>query len=338
MAEKKKADVPDALNEEYYQVNLDILESFSKYRPPLDLFRFKEDVARVIPFCKGGERLSNEQVETLGQLVGEGLVFVSRADHAIYVKHISYQLDLVLVDKNLRETEIADIFTQAITRRLGEFFDQPVALVLAKLWTDLMVLTEYLFHDVHRVRALIRRLHPQHTLANHSFNSGVMGLALYARLHAQRFEAGDIKRKAFDHLTAGLFLHDLGMSKLPTFIREKDKPLTPDERTKMQRHTQIGYEMLSKLDLKFAEVEECVMDHHERITGTGYPQKKVGGSIGDCGKLCAVVDAYSAMVTKRVYAEAMEPMKATAMLTQDAGFDSEMTRQLQALVLTLGKK
>ncbi len=335
--DKKKSNIPDALNEEFYQINLDILESFSKYRPPLDLFRFKEDVARILPYCKGGERLSNEQVEELARLVEEGLIFVSRADHPIYVKHISYQLDLVLVDKNLNETEIADIFTQALTRRLGEFFDQPVPLVLAKLWTDLMVLTEYLYHDIHRVRALIRRLHPQHTLANHSFNSGIMGLALYGRLNAQRFEAGDIKRKSFDHLTAGLFLHDLGMTKVPAFIRDKDKQLLPDERSKLQRHPQIGYEMLSKLDLRFAEVEECVTDHHERVTGSGYPQKKVGGGIGEYARLCAVVDAYCAMTSKRVYAEAMEPMKATAALAQDPGFDQEMSRQLQALVLTQQK-
>ena len=49
-AADKKASIADALDEQYYQINLDILESFSKYRPPLNLFRFKEDVARVLPY------------------------------------------------------------------------------------------------------------------------------------------------------------------------------------------------------------------------------------------------------------------------------------------------
>jgi response regulator RpfG family c-di-GMP phosphodiesterase len=338
MAEKKKANIPDALDEQYYQINLDILESFSKYRPPLDLFRFQEDVGRIVQFCRGGERLANEQVELLAQMVGEGFIFVSRADHPIYVKHISYQLDLVLVDKNLRETEIADIFTQALTRRLAEFFDQPVPVVLARLWADIMVLTEYLYHDIHRIRALARRLHPTHSLENHSFNSGVMGLALHARVKAAQYEAGDIRRKAFDHLAAGLFLHDLGMSKVPNFIREKEKPLTPDERGKLQRHTQIGYEMLAKLDLKFPEVEECVTGHHERVNGSGYPQKKMGVAIGDVGRLCALADSYCAMTSKRSYAEAVEPMKAAAALVQDPGYDPELTRALQALLVTMCKR
>jgi len=336
-AADKKVSIADALDEQYYQINLDILESFSKYRPPLSLFRFKEDVARVIPFCKAGDRLSNEKVEELAQLVDQGIVFVSREDHPIYVKHISYQLDLVLVDKNLHETEIADIFAQAITRRLGEFFEQPVPLVFAKLWTDLMVLTEYLYTDPHRIRALTRRLHQTHSLPNHSFNCGVMGLAVHVKAHTAQYEAGDIKRKVLDHMTAGLFLHDMGMSKVPAFIRDKDKTLTPDERTKVQRHTQSGYEMLAKLDLRFPEVEECVQDHHERLNGTGYPQKKSGAALGGLARLCGLVDSYCAMVVKRIYAEAMEPMKAVAALTQDAGYDAELARTLQALVLLQGK-
>jgi len=336
-AAEKKANIADALDEQYYQVNLDILESFSKYRPPLNLFRFKEDVARVIPFSKAGDRLSNEQVEQLGQLVDEGLVFVSRADHPVYVKHISYQLDLVLVDKNLHESEIADIFTQALTRRLAEFFDQPVPMVFAKLWTDMMVLTEYLHQDFHRIRALTKRLHTAHRLENHSFNCGVMGLAVHMKAHTTQYEAGDVKRKFLDHLAAGLFLHDMGMSKVPAFIRDKDKPLNPDERGKVQRHPQAGYEMLNKLDLRFPEVEECVADHHERVNGSGYPQKKSGAAIGQLGRLCAVVDSYCAMTVKRSYAEAMEPMKATALLAQDPGYDPEFSRTLQALVLLQGK-
>ncbi|MDR3640629.1 MAG: HD domain-containing phosphohydrolase [Humidesulfovibrio sp.] len=333
-AVEKKAGIADALDEQFYQINLDILESFSKYRPPLDLFRFKEDVARVMPYCKAGDRLSNEKVEELALLVEEGLIFVSRADHPIYVKHISYQLDLVLVDKNLHETEIADIFAQALTRRLAEFFNQPVALVFAKLWTDLMVFTEYLYQDSHRIRALTKRLHQVHSLENHSFNCGVLGLAVHVKAHTTQYETGDIKRKFLNHLTAGLFLHDMGMSKVPAFICAKDKPLTPDERGKVQRHTQAGYEMLAKLDLRFPEVEECVQDHHERVNGSGYPQKKAGGAIGTLGRLCGLVDSYCAMVVKRPYAPAMEPMKAAAALTQDSGYDSELARVLQALVLT----
>lgn len=335
---KQKAEVPDALNEEFYQINADILGSFNKYRPPLDLFRLKEDVLRVMPYYKKGGRLTNEQVEELAGFVQEGFIFVSRADHPVYVKHISYQLDLVLVDKNLKESEIADIFTQALTRRLEEFFDQPVAAVFEKLKIDLLVLTEYLIADIHRTRALIRRMHTEHTLENHAFNCGIMGLALYGFIYSNNFEEGGVKRKFFDRLAMGLFLHDMGMTKIAKFIRDKEKPLTTEERNKILQHPKHGVDMLAKLDIKYPELEQCVLEHHERLMGTGYPQKKAAQNIDTVGRLCAVADSFCAMTTKRPYADAMDVMAACNALMTDSNYDESMTKQLQLLLVERLKK
>ncbi|WP_022661328.1 HD-GYP domain-containing protein [Paucidesulfovibrio longus] len=330
---KPKSDVPDGLNEEYYQVNQDILGSFNKFRPPLDLFRLKEDVVRLLPYYKVGGRLTTQQAEELPELTKQGLIFVSRKDHAVYVKHISYQLDLVLIDKNLHEREIADIFTQALTRRMEEFLDQPVKPVFEKLYADLMVLTEYLIFDIHRVRALLRRLHKEHSLAKHSFNCGVAGLALYGFINSNNFEEGGVKRTFFDRLTLGLFLHDMGMSKVPKFILDKDKPLTTDERNKILQHPMHGVEMLAKLDIKHPELEQCVLEHHERLTGSGYPQKKNADNITQIGRICGLVDSWCAMTTKRVYAEAMEPMAALRALMEDSGYDRQLGQQMQLMLV-----
>ena len=330
MRADQKHDIPDGLNEEYYQVSQDILGSFNKYRPPLNIFTFKEDVARVVPYFKVGGRLSNDQVAELADLTNEGLVFVSREDHPVYVKHISYQLDLVLVDKNLKEKEIADIFTQALTRRLAEFFEQPVKGVFEKLWVDLMVLSEYLYADIRRARALVRRLHREHTLENHSMNTGFLGLALWGKIKEKGFADG-VKRATFDRVLAGLFLHDLGMAKVPAFLRTKDKPLTGDERNKINAHTKVGFEMLGKLGLRYAEMDQCVTEHHERVNGSGYPLKSVKQEFP--GRLTAVADSFCAMIAKRPYAEAMSHVQAANALAQDPRYDPEITKALQMLLL-----
>ncbi|NDV21152.1 HD domain-containing protein [Desulfovibrio sp. JC022] len=330
-------DVPDGLNEEYYQISPDILQSFNKFRPPLDIFMFMEEVGRIAPYYKVGGRLSKEQIEQLAGLVKEGLIFVSRKDHPVYVKHIAYQLDLVLIDRNLKESEIADIFMEALTMRMSEFLDQPVAAVTDKLWTDLMVLTEYLWNDPYRIKALAKRLHKEHTLAQHSVNCGVLALAIFIRMKGKNFASGDISRTHFDRLTAGFFLHDMGMSKIPLFIREKPKPLTTDERQKVDKHPMLGYEMLSKLDLKYKEIEACVIEHHERLTGKGYPQKKSGREISQLGRIIAAIDSYCAMITKRPFAEGIDPLKAATAISQDKGYDPEVTKNIQAWALTLKK-
>lgn len=328
----RRIDVPGSLEEDYYQISPEILQSFNKFRPPLNLFRYKEEIGQLQGFYSVGQRLSSEQIENLAQLVEEGFIFVSRADHPVYVQHISHQLDLILVDKNLKESEIADVIVLALTARLEAFFEQTIKLTLDRLNLDVLTLTEYLWGDFHRVKALLRRLRKQHTLANHSFNSGVVGLAIYVTLYEEGLKQKEILRKSFDRTALGLFLHDLGMTKIPAFIRSKVKPLMPDERNKLLAHTNVGYEMLERLDLKWPEIEKCVMHHHERLNGQGYPQRLKDRDVPPLGRLCALADSYAAMISERPYAKAMDSNKALIALVQDNRYDPDMAKVLLSLM------
>lgn len=307
-----KTTIPDNISEEYYQISPDILASFPKYRPPLDLFRFNEEVAQLLPYARKEQRLTNAQVEEVAQLCNDALLFVSRSDHPVYSKHIVKQLDLVLVDKNLKEGEIADITVKALQMRLGDFFDQSVQAVFDKLYRDLMVLTEYLNHDGHRIKTMVKRLSKEHTLVTHSVNTLIMGLWLYLRTRGGKFE-----RRELDRAALGLLLHDMGMSKIPEFLRKKTAPLTQEERSKVNQHPLVGMKMAQKLGLTFKEMKSCVFEHHERLDGSGYPRKISGEEISKLGKLCAVADSFCAMITERPYAKAMEPLEAGKQLLQD---------------------
>ncbi|WP_461208271.1 HD-GYP domain-containing protein [Desulfocurvus sp. DL9XJH121] len=307
-----KSNIVDNLAEEYYQISLDILASFPKFRPPLNLYVLKEDTAQILLFEKQGDRMDTAKQEQLAELCKEGNIFVARSDHSIYSKHIAKQLDLVLVDENLKEGEIAEIFSYALTDRIAEFLEQPVKPVFTKLYNDLMVLTEYLWNDLNRIRALVRRMHKEHTLENHSFNTGVLGLWLF-----EKMRPGGSNRRDYDKVALSLFLHDMGMAKIPPFIREKAKPLTQDERAKVNMHPLLGSKMALKLGLQFDEMQQCIMEHHERLDGSGYPNKLK--EISFLGTLCAVVDSYCAMTTKRPFAEAMDPKEAAMQISQAEG-------------------
>ncbi len=320
-----KTTIPDNISEEYYQINPDILASFPKYRPPLDLFRFNEDVAQLLPYARKGQRLSNAQVDEVNQLCVDALLFVSRSDHPVYSQHICKQLDLILVDKNLREGEIANIIIQALQLRLEAFFDQAVQSFFDLLYQDLMVLTEYLAQDSHRIRSLTKRLLGEHTLVTHSVNTGIMALWLYLRSRGGQFE-----RRELDRATLAFFLHDMGMCKIPAFIRTKSVPLTQDERSKVNQHPIVGMKLAQKLGLTFGEMKSCVFEHHERLDGSGYPRKISGDECTKLGRLCAVADSFCAMITERPYAKAMAPLDAAKALLAD---DKRYERQFSTLLI-----
>jgi hypothetical protein len=210
-----KSTIPDNISEEYYQISIEILNSFPKYRPPLDLFRFREDIAQLQPLFRKGERLSNENIEQLRELCIGGDVFVARSDRAIYSKHIIKQLDLVLVDDNLKPAEVAEICIMALGQRLSDFLEQPVKPVFDLFYRDVMVFTEYIWQDRHRLRSFMRRVSRTHTLVSHSLNTLFVGLWLLLETDAT------LKRRLLDRAALALLLHDLGMAKVPAFILSK---------------------------------------------------------------------------------------------------------------------
>lgn len=323
--------VPSAadLHEEYYQISPAILDSFPRFRLPLDLYVFKEQIARLVPFSKADQRISAEFREEIAEKSAQGLIFVSRQDHPVYARHISKQLDLVLLDTNLKGSEIALIFQQALTERIEEFLQQPVAPVLEKLLADVLVLTEYLWQDNHRIKEIAKRVWPEHSLARHSVNTGFMGLALFMRRHE-----GNLNRRFLDEAALGLFLHDVGMAKVPPFILQKTKPLTRDDQAKILEHCYKGAKLLQGLGVRSEPVLKQALEHHERLDGKGYPQRISSNQISSWGQLCAVADSYCAMTSARVHAPAKPSAQALNELIQDPGYNQKLVRSLQALLLT----
>ncbi|MFV0423342.1 HD-GYP domain-containing protein [Oleidesulfovibrio sp.] len=320
-----KSTIPDNISEEYYQISTEILSSFPKYRPPLDLFRFRDDIAQLQPLFRKGERLSNEQIEKLQELCAGGDLFVARSDRAVYSKHIVKQLDLVLVDENLKTGEVAEICIMALGQKLSDFFEQPVKPVFDALYRDTMVFTEYLWQDKHRIKSFMRRLNTEHTLVNHSLNTLFVGLWLLMDTDPT------MKRRLVDRAALGLMLHDLGMAKIPAFILSKTTPLKMEEKDKIPPHPLMGAKIMHKLGLAFDEMRQAQMEHHERLDGSGYPQKLSGERISKLGRIAAIADSFAAMISKRPYAAAMDAMTAAAHLARNTKkYDAKYTARLQA--------
>ncbi|OBQ56212.1 HD-GYP domain-containing protein [Halodesulfovibrio spirochaetisodalis] len=320
----------ESFREAYYQIAKSILESFPKYRPPLDLFVYKDESATLETFCRKGQRLSNEEVDEVHSLCSAGSLFVARADHAVYFKHIIKQLDLVLIDENLKQTEIAEVIIQALIVRLEDFINQPVRPVFEELYKDVMVLTEFLAQDRFRIKLFMRRLAvDEHKLSAHSLNTAISGLWLFFETRK------DFKRRDLDKATLAFMLHDIGMSKVPSFILDKTEPLKRDERAKIIEHALQGGKVMHKLGFAFDEMVQAIMQHHERLDGSGYPNKLKGDDIGWFGRMTAVADSFSAMITPRKYAEALPPAEAALALQNDEKrYDVKYTSLLNAAYVT----
>jgi HD-GYP domain-containing protein (c-di-GMP phosphodiesterase class II) len=106
------------------------------------------------------------------------------------------------------------------------------------------------------------------------------------------------------HLEQAAMLHDMTKLELPKSILSKAGPLTADEWQKIQRHPELGYEMVSNAPF-LREAGEIILCHHERYDGGGYPRGLKGDEIPLAARVFAVADAYSAMTSDRPYCKAV---------------------------------
>ena len=110
-----------------------------------------------------------------------------------------------------------------------------------------------------------------------------------------------------DLIFAGL-MHDIGKSQVPVEILNKPGKLSPDEMEIMKRHSAQGYYLLKEVPSGVPLVILwSVLQHHERMDGSGYPLHLRGGNIHEFSRIIAVADVYDAMTSDRIYRRRTTP-------------------------------
>jgi response regulator RpfG family c-di-GMP phosphodiesterase len=145
------------------------------------------------------------------------------------------------------------------------------------------------------------------------------------------YELGLEKEKMRD-LELGALLHDIGKIGVPDAVLRKPAKLNEDEWLKMKLHPQHGQKILR--NIPFLEgAGRIVAQHHERWDGEGYPFGLRGEDIDIGARIFAVVDAFDAMVSDRVYRKGCSYQKALAELERCAGtqFDPMIVEAFKAI-------
>jgi adenylate cyclase len=143
-----------------------------------------------------------------------------------------------------------------------------------------------------------------------------------------------LTKETVDLLVRLVPLHDIGKVGIPDCILRKPGPLSESETAVMRQHVEIGLEMVDQLEASaglgggrvYELVRELVGTHHERWDGTGYPDGLPGWQIPLSGRILAVVDAYDALTSQRIYKRATSHEEAVAIISESRGtaFDPEI--------------
>jgi putative nucleotidyltransferase with HDIG domain len=155
-------------------------------------------------------------------------------------------------------------------------------------------------------------------------------VAIYARDIAERMALSDDQCRLV-HLSG--LVHDIGKIGLPAGLLEKPGALALDERRQMEKHSEIGEDILRNVD-DYSEIADIVRHHHERVDGLGYPDGLRGETIPLLARIIAVADAYNAMTSDRPYRDALPSRVARLRLAQavSSQFDTSVVAAFEAIL------
>lgn len=146
-------------------------------------------------------------------------------------------------------------------------------------------------------------------LVEHSLNVSIL-MSIFARHLGEDEETIKV-------LALAAFLHDIGKILVPDAVLQKPGKLTPEEFDVMRKHVLLGIKVIDETPGLPSIVREIIIQHHERLDGSGYPYKLTDSKITKYGRMIAIVDGYDAMTAERVYKEGMHSIKAFKILKSE---------------------
>jgi HD-GYP domain-containing protein (c-di-GMP phosphodiesterase class II) len=141
-----------------------------------------------------------------------------------------------------------------------------------------------------------------------------------------------LKDDALMDIRVGSLLHDIGKIGVPDHILTKPGTLSDNEYEQIKKHPGIGYKIIEQVHL-LHNILPAIVEHHERLDGSGYPFGLHGDQMSRMGRIVAVADVYDALTTDRPYRKAMGLNAVIEFMKQNSGdrFDPECVEALTVI-------
>lgn len=125
-------------------------------------------------------------------------------------------------------------------------------------------------------------------------------------------------------------VHDIGLFAVPQSVVTKSGRLTREERTLIEQHPELGYQLIRKLGHEWDWLAQVVRQAHERWNGQGYPNRLKGRDIHELAQIIGAVDVFDALVTPRPYRRRFFPHEAVRelLVAERLAFPREIIKAL----------
>lgn len=136
-----------------------------------------------------------------------------------------------------------------------------------------------------------------------------------------------LSRQKIIEASIGGLLHDIGKIRIPEHLLRKERVYTRHEMELIRKHPEMGLDVVKRTAPKVPESSfRIILQHHERVNGSGYPNRLKGRQIDDMAMMCAISDIYESLTSGTSFQKSCLPQEALALIFQ--GAEEEYPRQL----------
>lgn len=306
-------------------------------------FILSEDlfVNTIYPIVRKDTELSSEHLEVLNAF---GVKKVKIHERLIVKKEQMLEDDSegtvdpdeILAKTSMRQTDLQTQYSETVHKYKKEFLGWRAGIRpdIAKVRSMVIPLLERWSEQKKRLATLNELSTPADYMYHHSIAVGLLASAIGSQVG---FPKGEILQLGL----AGA-LADCGMSKIEMSITEKAAFLTKEEFNEVKKHTIFSYQMLQDTPLLRHEMKLAILQHHERLDGSGYPRGDKMNQVSVHSQILAVADVFHAMTSERIYRSKESPFKVIEMIKEEefGKFDIKVVTALLDIVgnLSIGMK
>lgn len=161
------------------------------------------------------------------------------------------------------------------------------------------------------IRAMAKAIEYKDTYtASHQRNVARLASAIAERMNLQKSQIKSIELAST--------IHDIGKIGIPSEFLSKSTVLTEHEFNVVKTHAQIGFEIIKEIEFPWP-IAQIILQHHERLNGSGYPSGLVENQIILEAKILTVADVVEAIASHRPYRPALGIDKALQEIVQNQG-------------------
>ncbi|WP_187170479.1 HD-GYP domain-containing protein [Salidesulfovibrio onnuriiensis] len=285
----------------------------------------------MVLYASRGELFTPSHRERLAERGVERL-YVRASEKEVFERFVQDNLGDVLADETIPVEERSSAWFDVTTSLAREAFDRnlPKSLNNVRFSRIKKILRESLpfFGRPEVLKSLSQFVAEGREFYHHGI--GVMVLTAGVM--------NTIANEDTEHLVgvcSGALLHDVGKLTLPEHVFEShpDK-LSAGDRELMQSHPVMGVSQCASVQLP-QEALHCVLFHHEREDGSGYPSQAPGDVIPLCAKVVGMCDEYENLIRSKPWHEAFTPFEALSRIKEKSGmYDRDL---LKRLILVLSR-